>query len=299
MGDARRRVLVAGASGLIGTALVEHLRSRGDEVVRLVRREPSTPDERAWAPQHRRIDPAVFDGVDAVVNLSGASLAKLPWTARYQREIRDSRVDATTTLAEGMRAAATPPAVFLSGSAVGAYGDRPGESLTEDAPRGEGFLADVVADWEAAAMLAPEPTRVVTLRTGIVIGAGGVLSPLVPATKLGLGARFGPGTQHWPWVALDDEVGAIVHLLDSRLCGAVNLVGPVPATSDRITATVARLLHRWYALAVPAPVLATLMGTAARELLLADQRVVPAQLEADGYVFRVRDVEQALADFVG
>lgn len=289
------RVLIAGASGLIGSELQRQLRADGHEVLTLVRRRPTAPHERAWAPDARVLDFRVFDEVDAVVNLSGASLARLPWTRRYKRQILESRVRATRALAEGMSMASTPPKVFLSASAVGYYGDRPAERLTEDAPRGEGFLSDVVVAWEEAAGLAPEKTRTVLLRTGLVIADGGALTPLKLLTAVGAAARIGTGGQHWPWISLYDEVAAMRHLLTSTLRGPVNLAGPTPATSDRVTRALAASMHRWHLLQLPEPLISTLMGEAGRELLLASQKVLPSKLLADGFLFRDATVEQAIA----
>jgi uncharacterized protein (TIGR01777 family) len=288
------RVLIAGASGFIGTALVERLTRDGHDVLKLVRRRASSPDEVAWSPAAGIIDFTVMDRVDAVVNLSGASLARLPWTKGYRTEILESRVSATRTLADAMRKARTPPAVFLSGSAVGYYGNRPGELLSEASPVGEGFLADVVSKWENAAKLAPSQTRTVTFRTGLVIGDGGAMRRVGTLTRLGVSARLGTGGQHWPWVALDDEVGAIVHLLGSALAGPVNLVGPTPATADRVMGAMAERMHRPYALAVPERVLGLALGRAADELLLASQKVTSHRLVDDGYVFVHESVESAL-----
>jgi uncharacterized protein (TIGR01777 family) len=288
------RVLVAGASGFIGTGLRQHLAEEGHEVLRLVRRRAQAPDEVSWSPAAGIIDFTVMDRVDAVVNLSGAPLTKLPWTKRYKVELLESRISATRTLTDAMRKARRPPAVFLSGSAVGIYGDRPGESLTEHSPVGTGFLAEVVAKWEAAATLAPHDTRTVLLRTGIVVEDGGAMKPIEFITKLGVAGRLGTGGQHWPWIALDDEVGAIVHLLDSELAGPVNLVGPVPATADRLMSAMARRLHRPYAIPAPAGALSLALRTAADDLLLASQKVRPERLLADGYRFRCETVESAL-----
>ncbi len=201
------RVLIAGASGFLGTALVERLTADGHEVVRLVRRRAQGPEEAAWSPAAGIIDFTVMDRVDAVVNLSGASLARLPWTKGYQGEIVDSRVTATRTLADAMRKSRRPPAVFLSASAVGYYGDRPGELLTEFSSAGSGFLAEVVQRWEGAAALAPDDTRTVVFRTGIVVGHGGAMQRIGMLTRFGLSSRLGTGGQHWPWIALDDEIG--------------------------------------------------------------------------------------------
>jgi uncharacterized protein (TIGR01777 family) len=287
-------VLVSGASGLIGTELKRQLTEDGHTVLSLVRRRPRAENEVNWAPSAHTIDFSVMERVDAVVNLSGSSLSRLPWTSSYRKQILESRVASTKTLAEAMSAVSDPPRIFLSASGVGYYGDRPGVRLTEDSPKGDGFLADVVEAWERAAHLAPEATRVVTLRTGIVIGKGGVLTPLVPLTKLGLGARFGSGGQHWPWISLYDEAAAIRHLLTSELSGPVNLVGPTPATSDRITRLVAERLHRWYNFVIPEKLLTFALRDAAKDLLLTSQRAVPARLLADGFRFRHPRVEDAI-----
>jgi uncharacterized protein (TIGR01777 family) len=288
------RVLVAGASGFIGSAVTARLVDAGHEVVRLVRRRAGSPDEVTWSPASGIIDFTVMDRVDAVLNLSGASMTRLPWTRRYRDEILESRVTATRTLADAMRKASSPPSTFLSGSAVGLYGDRPGELLTEHSSPGSGFLADVVGRWEAAAQLAPAETRTVLLRTGIIVGRGGAFKPIMRLTKAGASGRLGTGGQYWPWIALDDEVGAILHLLDSTLSGPVNLVGPTPATADRIMSAVAERLHRPYAIPVPEPLLKAGLGSAAEDLLLSSQKVRPQRLIDDGYRFRHVTVESAI-----
>ncbi|GGI47953.1 uncharacterized protein (TIGR01777 family) [Agromyces flavus] len=288
------RVLVAGASGFIGTAVTSRLVEEGHEVLRLVRRRAHAHDEVSWSPASGIIDFTVMDRVDAVLNLSGASLTRLPWTRRYRDEILESRVAATRTLADAMRKASSPPEAFLSGSAVGIYGDRPGELLTEHSVPGRGFLADVVGRWEAAAQLAPHETRTVLLRTGIIVGPGGAFKPITRLTRTGASGRLSTGGQHWPWIALDDEVGAIVHLLGSSISGPVNLVGPTPATADRIMSAVAERLHRPYAFQVPAPLLKLGLGAAAEDLLLSSQKVRPQRLIDDGYRFAHPTVEAAL-----
>lgn len=288
------RVLIAGASGFIGTALIERLHGDGHEIVRLVRRRAQGDDEATWSPAAGIIDFTVMDRVDAVVNLSGASLARLPWTKTYRGEINDSRVTATRTLADAMRKARRPPAVFLSASAVGFYGDRPGELLTEFSSAGTGFLADVVSRWESAAALAPHETRSVVFRTGIVVGEGGAMQRVGTLTRFGLSGRLGTGGQHWPWIGLADEVGAIVHLLESRLSGAVNLVGPTAATADRVMAAMAERMHRPYTFTVPERMLELALGRAADELLLSSQKVRPQRLIDDGYRFEHVTIESAL-----
>jgi len=292
------RVLIAGASGLIGTELQRQLRADGHTVLTLVRRPSRTETEFAWAPEAQEVDVSVFERADAVVNLSGASIARIPWTRSYKKQILESRVQATRTLAGGIAKANTPPGIFLSGSAVGYYGDRPSERLTEDANKGEGFLSDVVAAWEEAAGLAPEATRTVFLRTGLVVGRGGAMTPLRLLTALGAAARIGSGTQHWPWISLYDEAAAIRHLLTSRVRGPVNLAGPTPATSDHMTRALATAMNRWHLLALPAGLIGAVMGDAGRELLLASQDQVPAELLADGFRFRHETVEQAIEELV-
>lgn len=288
------RVLVAGASGMIGTELARQLRDAGHEVLRLVRREPRSSEEHAWAPGSRIMDAGLMDKADAVVNLSGASISRIPWTAASKRRILGSRLEATQTLTDAMRLASSPPSVFVSGSAVGFYGDRPGQALTETAIRGTGFLSDVVESWESAAHLAPAATRVVTVRTGLVIGPGGAMKPLLPLARLGLTGPIAGGGQYWPWVSLEDEAAAIIHLLDSELHGPVNIAGPTPATADAVLRALARAVHRPYGLPLPKKAVTLALGDAGRELLLASQKVVPQKLLGDGFVFRDRTVQEAM-----
>ena len=239
------------------------------------------------------LDETVFLATDAVINLSGASLGHLPWSAAYRKKILDSRTTTTRTLVDAMGRSGRPPGVFLCASAVGIYGDRPGVSLTDGCSSGEGFLAGVVEEWEKAARRTPAATRLVSLRTGLVIGAGGALQPLFPLTKVGLGARIGTGNQHWPWISHYDEAAAIRHLLTSSLSGPINLAGPVPATSERVTSTLARRLRRPHLLALPTRLVSVGMGLPGQELLLASQKVVPNKLHADGFTFRHPTVEAA------
>ncbi|MDO9398975.1 MAG: TIGR01777 family oxidoreductase [Herbiconiux sp.] len=288
-------VLIAGGSGFIGTALAEQLRAEGRTVLILVRRPARTATERSWDPEARWIKTSIIDGVDAVVNLSGASISRLPWTLSYKREILQSRVLATGTLTDAILRADSPPAVFLSGSAVGFYGDRPGELLTEESAQGTGFLSRVTEAWERAAEPAAERTRLVNLRTGVVVGeGGGALKPLTLLTKLGVSGPLGSGEQRWPWISLYDEAAAIRHLLDAPVSGPVNLAGPESAAAGVIGRELAERLHRPYWLPAPAWALKAALADAGRDLLLASQDVSSQKLVASGFTFRDATVESAL-----
>jgi len=288
------RILIAGASGLIGSELRSQLEADGHELLRLVRRERRASDEYRWYPAAGVIDPGLVASADAVINLSGASTGRLPWTPGYKREILRSRIDATRTLAEAINSSEKPPATFLSASAVGYYGDRPGEELSEDATKGEGFLSDVVDAWEQASRLAAHATRVVNVRTGLVVGDGGAFTPLGLLTRVGLGATLGTGAQFWPWISLHDEAAAIRHLLTSELSGPVNLAGPVPASAKLVTTTLADAMQRPHLFTIPEPVVQLALREPGRELLLPSQKVVPQALVADGFEFRHSTVDAAI-----
>jgi uncharacterized protein (TIGR01777 family) len=288
------KVVVSGAGGLIGSALVDRLRRDGDEVVRLVRRPAEGADESAWDPSTGRVDRRVIASADAVVNLSGASIGRLPWTPRYKRAILDSRMTTTTTLAQAIADSPAPPSVFVSASAAGYYGSRPGETLDESSSGGTGFLSGVTVAWERAARGAADATRVVLARTGIVVATDGVLKPLIPLTRLGASGPLGGGRQYWPWVSLEDEVGGLVHALRGDVSGPVNLVGPTPATADELMHGLAARLSRPYWLPAPAFAIRAALGDAADDLLLIDQRIEPHVLESGGYSFRHRTVSEAL-----
>lgn len=288
------KVVVAGAGGLIGRALISRLRADGDEVVRLVRRAPNGSDESSWDPDNGRVDRRVIASADAVVCLSGASISRLPWTPRYRRTILESRLTTTTTLAHAIADSATPPSVFVGASASGFYGNRPGQDLDETSGPGTGFLSGVTTAWEKAARGVGDTTRLVHARTGIVVATDGVLSPLMPITRVGLAGPLGSGRQYWPWVSLTDEVGGIVHALRSDISGPVNLVGPTPATAGELIRGLAKRLSRPYWLPVPAFAIRAALGAAGDDLLLIDQRIRPAVLEDTGYVFAHPTVGEAL-----
>lgn len=289
------RIAVTGSSGLIGTALVAALQERGDEVVRLVRRAPRAADERQWDPSTRRLDAAVLDGVDGVVTLAGAGVGDRRWSPAHKRDVLASRTDSTAAIASAI-AAADQPVRLVAGSAVGYYGDRGDEELTEASPAGTGFLADVVLAWEAAAQPAVDAgASVAFVRTGIVMAReGGAMKPLLRLARLGLAGPLGSGRQFWPWITLADEVGAILHLLDRPdVTGPVNLAAPAPARQREIVAALGRALHRPAVLWAPSPALHVVLGEFAGEIL-GSQRIVGDVLRDSGYVCAHADIDSAV-----
>lgn len=289
------RIVVSGASGLIGRALVSSLRADGVEVSTLVRRAPRSEGETQWSPGDGALDPDALLGAEAVVALGGASVGRLPWTRGYRRELVDSRLQSTRTITTALRALRTDAPAFLSASAVGYYGSAPGEILTEDSPEGGTFLADLSGRWEAEARGAEDHARVALLRTAPVIHRRGVLKPLIQLTKLGVAGPLGPGTQIWPWISLDDEVRAIRHIIDAKVAGPVNLTGPVAASANDIGRAVAARLHRPFWLPAPAWALRLALGAAADSLLLSDADVRPQVLERSGFRFTHTTAPEAVA----
>jgi hypothetical protein len=295
---------VTGSSGLIGSRLVPALADDGHEVLRLVRRTPRTADEHRWDPQHHRIDPSLLADVDAVVNLAGTGVGDKRWTEKRKREILRSRVDATATVSTALaQAAAADPGrerVLLSASAVGFYGDTGDRVVRENAPAGTDFLAHVCEQWETATAPAEQAgVRVVRLRTGLVLGRGGLLRRLAPLFRLGLGGRLGSGEQYWPWIGLQDEVDAIRFLLTAPVSGPVNLTGPTPVTNAEFTRALGQVLGRPTVLPVPGFALRTAVGEFAPVGILAGQRAVPAALEAAGFTWSTPDVGSALRAALG
>lgn len=289
------RIAVTGSSGLIGSALVAALVERGDEVVRLVRRAPRAADEVQWDPSSRTLDPHVLDDVDGVVNLAGAGVGDHRWTPSYKHEILASRVDATHAVAAAI-AAADHPVRLVSGSAVGVYGDRGEEELTEANPPGTGFLAEVALAWEAATQPAVDAgAPVAFIRTGIVMaGEGGAMKPLLRLARLGLGGPLGNGRQFMPWITLPDTVGAIVHLLDSpEVTGPVNLSALRPARQREVASALGRALHRPAVLPAPSIALRTVLGEFAVEVV-GGQRIVGDVLRDTGFEFVHGDLEAAV-----
>lgn len=290
------RVAVTGASGLIGTALVPHLRSVGHEVVRLVRRPAAAPDEVTWDPTAGTVDLERLAGTDAVIHLAGAGVGDHRWTDDYKREILDSRVDGTHTIVSAMLALDPKPRVLVSASAIGWYGDTGDRPVDETAPAGTGFLADVVRAWEAAAApAAAGGIRVVHPRTGLVVAKeGGAWARMFPLFKLGLGGKLGNGRQYWSWISLRDEVCALQFLMEQdHLSGPVNLTGPDPVTNAEITSAMGHVLGRPTILPAPAFALKAVLGEFSTEVL-GSARVMPAVLEQSGFRFQDPTIESAI-----
>jgi len=291
------RIAVTGSTGLIGSALLPHLRSLGHETVRVVRNDPTGSDV-TWSPAQRRIDPHALDGIDAVVHLAGAGIADHRWTDDYKEEIRDSRIAGTETIAGAIVSADDGPTVLLSGSAIGIYGGRGGEELDEQSAPGDDFLADVTVQWEGATNAAEDAgVRVVHLRTGIVLSAdGGALKKQLPLFKLGLGGKMGSGEQWQSWISIDDEIAAITHLLDADVAGPVNLTSPFPVTNAEFADVLGAVLHRPTFLPIPKFGPRLLLGRELADSLLFDgQKVTPAVLQADAdFEFLHPDLESAL-----
>lgn len=291
-------ILIAGGTGLIGRELTAELEAAGHVVHTLTRSaEIAATESRTyvWNPGVSALNLDALGTFDAIINLAGSSISHMPWTAKRRASILHSRLAATNTITEALATSTRPPLVLLNGSAVGFYGNRGDETLTEVSPRGVGFLPDVVVAWEAAAKAAPEGVRVVLLRTGLVLSpTGGAFGPLQLLTKLGVAGPLAGGKAWWPWVSLRDEVRAIIHLLSSEVWGPVNLVGPQAETSGTVMHVLADRLKRPFWLPAPGFALTALLGQAGRELLLSSQRIQPTTLLADGFTFLDATVGSAI-----
>ena len=290
------RVLVSGASGLVGAMLVLSLRARGHAVFRLVRRSPQTIDEIEWDPAAGRLTLAKDAYFDAVINLAGESVGTR-WNRDRKEAILNSRLESTRVLVGALMALPEPPRVLVSASALGYYGSRGDEWLTEDSSSGHGFLAEVCRGWEHEATVAVDfGVRVVLLRTGLVLTSqGGALAKMLPVFRLGLGGRLATGRQWMSWITMDDLL-EVIHraLADARLTGPINAVTPHPVRNREFTATVARVLHRPAVLPVPASALRLLFGEMADATLLASARAAPTRLQAIGFEFRHPELALAL-----
>ena len=290
-------IAITGASGLIGTALAHHLAAQGHRVVRFTRQSSNGADSIAWNPKTGSIEADKLRGIDVVVHLAGAGIGDKRWTTDYKREILESRTKSTALLASTLADLSDGPKVLLSGSAIGIYGESETATFTEESPHGQGFLADVCVEWEAATAPAEQAgVRVAHVRTGIVLSRkGGALKKLLPLFKLGAGGRMGSGRQWQSWISIDDEVAAIQHLIGSNVKGAVNLTAPNPVTQAEFTKTLAKVLKRPSLVPVPTfgPKL-LLGGELADALLFTGQKVLPTVLERDGFRFAHSDLESAL-----
>ena len=289
------KVAITGSTGLVGAALARSLEARGDEAVRIARGGAGA-DGVDWAPDDGWVREGAFAGCDAVVHLSGASIGEGRWTAARKAELRSSRIDSTRVLVEHLATLDPKPRRLVAASAVGFYGERGGESLTEESPRGDGFLADLTVDWEAAAEKANEagiPTAMA--RFGVIFGEeAAAFKRLTLPFRFGIGGRLGSGRQWMPWVTLDDAVAATVHLLDTDVTGPVNVVAPVTITNADLTRTLGRVLSRPAFMMAPQFAMRIALGESAGALLFASQRVIPERLAAGGFEFSQPEVEGAL-----
>ncbi len=297
------QIALSGASGLVGTALIPVLTAGGHTVRRLVRGDPRQSEgEIGWDPGGGRLQPADLEQIDAVIHLAGEGIASGQWTEEKRKRIRDSRVESTRLLAETLARTNRGPKILLCASAVGYYGDRENEVLTENAAPGQGFLADTCRQWEEAVQPARQAAvRVASLRFGMVLSRhGGALRQMLPLFRFGLGGRLGSGHQYWSWIGIDDCIAAIHHVLThDDLAGPVNLTAPDPVTNRQFTAILAKVLRRPALFPAPTAALRLALGAMADELLLASARAVPERLLKSGYEFRHANLELALRHLLG
>lgn len=291
MANPPQRIAITGATGMIGSALVGHLKSEGHTVQKFVRRKTITFDEVSWDPKRGDIDLAALKGVDAVIHLAGANVGDKRWSKSYRAEILNSRLLGTTTIANAV--SQLKPAVFISASAIGWYGETGNRAVTESDRPGDDFLAAVCKEWEAAADLAKD-VRTVKLRTGLVLEPNsGALGKMLPLFRLGLGGKLGNGRQWWSWITLHDQIRAICYLLESDLVGAVNLTSPNPATNQEFTSALARALRRPALFPVPSLALKIVLGGFSSEVL-GSKRVMPQKLTDAGFTFDFPHLAPAL-----
>ncbi len=290
-----QRIAITGASGLIGSALVGHLKSEGHTVQRLVRRTPVSPDEVQWDPKTGYVDLEALRGVDAIIHLAGVGVGDKRWNKKYKAEILNSRLMGTTTIANAVTELA--PQVFISASAIGWYGESGNRAVVESDKCGDDFLAAVCREWEAAADLAKN-TRTIKIRTGLVLDpTGGALGKMLPLFRFGLGGKMGNGKQWWSWITLHDLIRAISFMLEGELVGPVNLTAPNPVTNQEFTSALARALHRPALFPAPAIALKVAMGGFSSEIL-GSKKVVPQALSEAGFEWDYPHITSALTALV-
>jgi uncharacterized protein (TIGR01777 family) len=291
------KILISGASGLLGSALVPRLQQEGWSVSRLVRHNAHGADEIEWNPASETLDPRTLQGFDAVVHLAGEPVATR-WTAKKKFQIRDSRVSSTQLLSRALAQLDNPPRFFGCASAIGFYGERGDEVVTEESSNGSGFLAEVCRDWESATIPAQQAgIRVANFRIGVVLSPdGGALKAMLPPFRMGLGGKVGNGKQWFSWIAIEDIVGAMMFVLQNKsVSGPVNLVAPNAVTNQEFVRTLGKVLSRPVLFSVPAPLLKLVAREEADEMLLISQRVQPKVLCDHGYVFQFPDLENTLS----
>lgn len=290
-----QRIAITGASGLIGSALVGHLKSEGHTVQRLVRRAPVSPDEVQWDPKSGYVDLEALRGVDAIIHLAGAGVGDKRWNRKYKAEILNSRLMGTTTIANAVSELA--PQVFISASAIGWYGESGNRAVIESDKAGDDFLAAVCREWEGAADLATN-TRTVKIRTGLVLDpTGGALGKMLPLFRFGLGGKMGNGKQWWSWITLHDLIRAITFILEGDLSGPVNLTAPNPVTNQEFTSALARAMHRPALFPAPAIALKIALGGFSTEIL-GSKKVVPQALTDAGFEWDYPHITSALSALV-
>ncbi|MEY4347451.1 MAG: hypothetical protein RJA68_954 [Actinomycetota bacterium] len=290
-----QRIAISGSSGLIGTALVGHLKSEGHTVQRLVRRTPVAADEVQWDPQTGFVDLAPLAGVDAIIHLAGAGVGDKRWTKKFKSEILNSRLLGTTAIAKAV--AELKPAVFISASAIGWYGESGNRSVVETDRVGDDFLAAVCREWESAADLAGD-VRTVKIRTGLVLDpTGGALGKMLPLFRLGFGGKLGSGKQWWSWITLHDQIRAVVFALENPISGAVNVTSPNPVTNQEFTSALARALHRPALFPAPAIALKIALGGFSSEVL-GSKKVIPHVLQEAGFTWDYPHITEALNQLV-
>lgn len=292
------KIAVTGSHGLIGEALCKHLTGQGHTVARIIRASNSTNGDIRWNPANASIESDKLNGVDAVIHLAGENIASHRWTSEQKQKIKESRIRGTKLLAETICGLEKKPEVVVSGSAIGFYGDRGSETLTESSNVGSGFLADVCREWEdAIAPVAASGVRVVNARTGVVLSTkAGALNKMLPIFQLGGGGNIGDGRQYMSWISLDDEVKALEFALThSSVSGPVNLVAPNPVTNAEFTAVLGSVLHRPAFIPLPAFAAKIILGEMADELLLSSQKCQPTKLLSAGYQFEYPELKKALS----